>query len=91
MGGLHIEDEQAAFEDMQTVKQRSERVEEMVKRAEYMVEQCTTLTDEQEDAIRVELNRSDLDEHRAYKIIERIKELMPPSSDPRQQLKTMKV
>lgn len=87
VAGLHIEEEQAAFEDVQISAANDPAVLKMKERAEYLLERCNTLTDEQESAARAELARPDLNRDRIGAIIKRLEDLMPPSADPKEQFK----
>lgn len=83
-GAVFIEEEQHAIEVTQAASDA--KMDELRKQAGYLIEQCTTMTDEQENAARLFIANAQTTGD-LLAAINRIKQLMPESGDPREQFK----
>lgn len=81
---VFIEEEEHAIEVTQAAQDI--RLAELRTRAEYLLEQCTTMTDEQENAARLYISSAQTPGD-ILAAIDRIRQLMPESADPREQNK----
>jgi phage recombination protein Bet len=82
--GVFIEEEEHAIEV--TAAGQNEHMENLRKQAEYYLEQATAMPDEAEKAARLYLSNAQTPAELQI-AIERIKQYLPPSNDPRQQFK----
>lgn len=83
-GGIFIEEEEHAIEV--TAKAQDEQTEKLRTQASYLLDQCTTIEEETEKAARLFIHQAQTPTD-LLAAIERIKQLMPESNDPRQQFK----